>query len=482
MEETSLYPPRRYRSNSDFDSVIEESSLNENDENDENSPRSRINAISGDVTNIRQSENQNINNNSNNSNNNNINNRNNNRNYNRNHNRSNNNNSIDTRIRHNYIRRGNNNNRGSYRGRVYSIQTNLSDRRNNTRRDNERLLNERSSNANNPQNSNNLSRNNINEAIHNNVINRNNIPNQNNITNENQKCIICQSDDDDLILSKICICWSSYVCSPCMENMSSRNIISCPICRRKLKYNLKSKTGTNIKNVSYILLPYFINLIVLVIIPVWFFSSFFFNKENTNLQQDYKNKNDNDVLTLLCTPTLFLIIILFNKIIIYPFNIILFKTTALYYNFPRETILPLDFRCNFSRLYMYALLSYEVLYLVICFLINKYRINSLYQYFLFNTILYTVPFLLMALCFIIIGIYNTVVRIQNKIEKYVAYNVQSVHMNTDISEEQEFLQRRTEFINSLENLDDLQDEEEDDIDMNTIEEEVLNEIYQLSNH
>ena len=75
--------------------------------------------------------------------------------------------------------------------------------------------------------------------------------NRNNITNENQKCIICQSDDNDLILSKICICWSSYVCYPCMENMATRNIINCPGCRRKLKYNLKCKTGVNIKNVSY---------------------------------------------------------------------------------------------------------------------------------------------------------------------------------------------------------------------------------------
>ena len=411
MEDTSLYPPRRYRSNSDYESVNEsvneESSTFQNTENNVNNVnnvnigRSRISATSGDTTNVRQSQNQNSNRN---------------------------NNSIQTEIRHYYIRR-NNNTRSNHRGRSYSIQTIPPDRRNNTRRHNERLLNERSSNS-----------------INRNSNNRMSSINRNNITNENQKCIICQSDDDDLILSKICICWSSYVCYPCMENMATRNIINCPICRRKLKYNLKSKTGTNIKNISYILLPYVFNLVGLIIVPIWFFESFFFQKENTKLQQDYKNINRNDVLTLLCTPTLFLLIILFNKIIMYPFNIILFKTTALYYNYPREMILPLDFRCNFSKLYMYALLSYESLYIIICCLIDEYRISALRQYFVFNTMLYTVPFLVMALCFILIGIHNTIVRIQNKIEKYIEYNVQSVHMNTSIEREQQVLERRMEII------------------------------------
>ena len=438
MEDTSLYPPRRYRSNSDYESVNE--SVNEESstsQNNENTTRSRISAISGDTTNVRQLENQNDNINSN--------------------------NSSHNRIRHSYIRRGSNNIRGNYRGRVYSIQTIPPDRRNNTRRHNERLLNERSSNSNNRTST-----------------NRNNITSRNNITNENQKCIICQSDDDDLILSKICICWSSYVCYPCMENMATRNIINCPVCRRKLKYNLKCKTGVNIKNVSYILLPYLFNLVGLIIVPIWFFESFFFQKENTKLQQDYKNININDVLTLLCTPTLFLLIILFNKIIIYPFNIILFKTTALYYNYPREVILPLDFRCNFSKLYMYALLSYETLFIIISCLINEYRISSLRQYFVFNTMLYTVPFLVMALCFILIGIHNTIVRIQNKIEKYIEYNVQSVHMNTNIEREQQVLERRMEIINALDDLN--EEEDEDDIDMNRLEEEILNEIYESSNH
>ena len=440
MEDTSLYPPRRYRSNSDYESINEEPSISQNTENNVNNvnniniTRNRISATSGDDTNIRQSQNQNSNSN---------------------------NNSIQTEIRHYYIRR--NNTRGNHRGQSYSIQSIPSDRRNNIRRQNERLLNERSSNS-----------------INRNASNRNNIISRNNITNENQKCIICQSDDDDLILSKICICWSSYVCYPCMENMATRNIINCPICRRKLKYNLKSKTGTNIKNISYILLPYLFNLVGLIIIPIWFFESFFFQKENTKLQQDYRNINyNNDVLTLLCTPTLFLLIILFNKIIMYPFNIILFKTTALYYNYPREVILPLDFRCNFSKMYMYALLSYESLYIIICCLIDEYRISALHQYFVFNIMLYTVPFLVMALCFILIGIHNTLVRIKNKIERYIEYNVQSVHMNKNNTREEQVLHRRMEIINALDNLD---DEEEDTIDINRLEEEILNEIYESSNH
>ena len=36
MEETSLYPPRRYRSNSDYESVNEESSISQNTENNVN--------------------------------------------------------------------------------------------------------------------------------------------------------------------------------------------------------------------------------------------------------------------------------------------------------------------------------------------------------------------------------------------------------------------------------------------------------------
>ena len=55
MEDTSLYPPRRYRSNSDYEAVNEESSTSQNNEN---SARSRISATSGDTTNIRETQNQ----------------------------------------------------------------------------------------------------------------------------------------------------------------------------------------------------------------------------------------------------------------------------------------------------------------------------------------------------------------------------------------------------------------------------------------
>ena len=442
MEETSSYPPRRYHSNSDYESINEESSIGQNNEN---TTRDRISGTSEDTINIGEEQNNNL---------------------------------IDIRNNHSYIRRGHNNRRGNNRGRAYSIETTLSNRRNNSEANNSRRNSRRTNNSrrNNEIILNEISSNSVNLERNNRII----WNYENNITNENQKCIICQADEDDLILSKICICWSSYVCHPCMQNMAIRNIIKCPVCRRKLKYNLKWKTGTNIKNISYILLPYLINLIGLVIVPVWFFETYFFNKENINLKDDYKNRSDADILTLLCHPTLFILIMLFNKIIIYPFNIILLKTTALYFNYPRENILPLDFRSNFSKMYMYALLSYDTLFIIICSLINEYRISSLNQYFIFTTMLYTVPFMCMALCFITIGIHNTIVRIQNKIEKYVEYNIQSVHMNTNITREQQVLNRRLEVMNALNNLEEEEDEEE--IDINQLEEEILNEIYESTNN
>ena len=361
-----------------------------------------------------------------------------------------------------------NNNRSNNRTNINRINRIIRNNRNNTRRNNEILLNERSNNGQN------LNRNfRIDSRINNGII----WNFGDNITNENQKCIICHSDEKDLILSKICICWSSYVCYSCIENMANRNIINCPVCRRKLKFNLRCKTWKNIKNTFYILLPFIINLVGLIIIPVWFFETFFFNKENTNLQMDYRRANKDNVLVLLCHPTLFLLIMLFNKIIIYPFNIILYKTTAIYYNYPREDILPLDFRSNFSRMYMCGLISYDTLYIIICHSINTFRLTTLHQYIIFSTMFYTVPFLVMALCFIIIGIHNTIVRIQNKIEKYVEYHIQSIHTNTNITREEEVLNRRLEVFNALDNLN----EEDNEIDINRIEEEILNDIYEINN-
>jgi len=252
---------------------------------------------------------------------------------------------------------------------------------------------------------------------------------------EQKKCIICYDDISiKKKLLKICNCMDSLLCEECYIIFNEKHIEKCPVCKTKLKYNVKHFYFNNLyiylKKNKLIIFNIFINLIVInLIINYKYFknSNYPIIRENDIFYfNDYiKLKNYVNFLNyfIYYKKTYFLIINIVN-LVIYPLSY--FCLNLAIYNTSFQ-IKPYISKLNKLQLYLNIGIQLLITYILL-FANNSFIYLKLYVILIF--VIYSMITILFLLLFLMIIVFKNY--------KYIKNNNMITHYNLKINNVEEY--------------------------------------------